>query len=152
MKEQYGILQMPVYAKAWENINMIPTIDFDTTDMVDIPVSSSDNEQGRAGNRSNPFFNPFETQNTYNPNSSGSNYSPSNSRRESSYTPTSTPKNWEQLYNDFESEKGSMPFETEGESHKDYEENYIESEPVQQTFMSKGMSGRNILRCFMLSI
>ncbi len=117
--------------------NMVPTIDFDTADMVDIPVSNSESDQDEPEIEVNPFFNPFETQNS---NYSGSNSSYGNSGGGSSYTPKSTPKNWDQLYNDFESEKGSMPFDTEPISNSNFEESYSEEEPVQQTFMSKGMS------------
>ncbi len=120
--------------------NMVPTIDFDTADMVDIPVQKEDNDQEAPEIEVNPFFNPFETQNTDTVSYTSSGNSHGNHGGGSSYTPKSNPKNWEQLYNDFESEKGTMPFETEPIANADSEENYYEKEPVQQTFMSKGMS------------
>jgi len=119
--------------------NMVPTIDFDTADMVNIPVKNSD-DQDEPEIEVNPFFNPFETENQHSSNYSGPGLSNYHQSGGSSYKPTSTPKNWEQLYNDFESEKGTMPFETDQTSNNDLENSYYEEEPVQQTFMSKGMS------------
>ncbi len=120
--------------------NMIPTIDFDTADMVDIPISKDNNEQEEPDIEVNPFFNPFETQAPDTSSFNSSNQRTSSSNSSGSYTSKSTPKNWEQLYNDFESEKGSMPFETNQEADHTFDDIAPEQEPVQQTFMSKGMS------------
>ncbi|MCW3785097.1 DNA mismatch repair endonuclease MutL [Plebeiibacterium sediminum] len=120
--------------------NMIPTIDFDTADMVNIPVSNNNKENEAPAIEVNPFFNPFETQTPDISSFSGSGNSYEYGNSGGSYTPSSTPKDWDQLYNDFESEKGSMPFETESEYDDIYNDVEPEQAPVQQTFMSKGMS------------
>ncbi len=120
--------------------NMIPTIDFDTADMVDIPVSNNNQEKEAPTIEVNPFFNPFETPTPDLSSFGGPESSSDNGYSGSSYTPKSTPKNWDQLYNDFESEKGSMPFETDPESSETYNDVDPEQAPVQQTFMSKGMN------------
>ncbi|MCW3806452.1 DNA mismatch repair endonuclease MutL [Plebeiibacterium marinum] len=124
--------------------NMVPTIDFDTANKVDIPVNTTNTDNDEPTIEVNPFFNPFETQI---PDTSGftgggsSNSYNSGSASGGSYSPKSTPKNWEQLYNDFESEKGTMPFDDiQPDTDNTYEETTTEQEPVQQTFMSKGMS------------
>jgi DNA mismatch repair protein MutL len=112
--------------------NMVPTIDFDTADKVDIPVVDELTEKQEPQIEVNPFFNPFETEISDVP----STQSGGGSSSRSSYTPSSPPKGWEQLYNDFESGKGQMPFESETD-HTPV--SMPEEEPVQQTFMSKGM-------------
>ncbi len=113
--------------------NMVPAIDFDTTDKVDIPVFDDHETQSAPQIEVNPFFNPFET--------NGVNTSPDSDS--ANYSKQSTPKGWEQLYNDFESDKGSMPFDTEELTNKDYEDpdplENSEKETSGMTFMSKGM-------------
>ncbi len=115
--------------------NMVPAIDFDTTDKVDIPVFDDIEPQNAPQIEINPFFNPFETNNV---NTS------SHSTGTSNYSKQNSPKGWEQLYNDFESDKGSMPFDTEEfsgsnnyEETDDFENQELETSKM--TFMSKGM-------------
>jgi DNA mismatch repair protein MutL len=115
--------------------NMVPTIDFDTADKVDIPLADESTEQHEPQIEVNPFFNPFETETFNMPEFSEGGSSTS----KSSHTPSSSPKGWEQLYNDFESEKGQMPFESMDEQEGETEDTFTRKEPVQQTFMSKGM-------------
>ncbi len=122
--------------------NMIPTIDFDTADKLDIPVGNENDDQSEPGIDVNPFFNPFET--TPPDPSSFSGSTQSSSKSGGTYTDRSvTPKGWEQLYNDFESEKGNRPFDTDNSDDSNYFDEPIEQEPVQQTFISKGINEGN---------
>ncbi len=122
--------------------NMVPTIDFDTADKLDIPVGNENDDQSEPGIDVNPFFNPFET--TPPDPSSFSGSMQNSSKPGGTYTGGSaTPKGWEQLYNDFESEKGNKPFDTDDTDNSNYFDEPIEQEPVQQTFMSKGMNEDN---------
>ncbi|SMO87456.1 DNA mismatch repair protein MutL [Saccharicrinis carchari] len=91
--------------------NMIPSIDFDTDDKVNLPVADKNTDRDAPPIKVNPHFNPFDTPTPDTSSFGGpSLHPPADSSRNSS---TSSPKGWEQLYNDFESEKGSMPFEAE---------------------------------------
>ncbi|TLX72169.1 DNA mismatch repair endonuclease MutL [Labilibacter sediminis] len=127
--------------------NMIPTIDFDTADMVNIPVSEEVDDKEAPKVEVNPFFNPFETS-TPDPSSfSGeASYGGGSSNGGSAYTESSTsstPKGWEQLYQDFESDKGSMPFEQEAEPAEQNNTADFNNEPTQQVIMSKGMNSES---------
>ena len=115
--------------------NMMPSIDFDTTDQVHIPVSSNNGELVEPTVEVNPFYNPFEEQsNQVTPSYGGSNTTTFQSK--------SSTDGWEQLYagndsNDLpdfsalanaEMENAGRPFEAPQE------------EPVQQTILSSGGS------------
>ena len=91
--------------------NMIPTIDFDMVDKMDIPVRNKNNDPDNPSVKVNPHFNPFDTPTPDPSRFGGSSLNlPVGGKGRSN---ASTPKGWEQLYDDFESEKGSMPFEAE---------------------------------------
>ncbi len=94
--------------------NMIPTIDFDTTDKMDIPVSNKNNDPDAPSVKVDPHFNPFDTP-TPDPSSfGGPSLHPSGGGSGGAFrNASSTPKGWQQLYDDFESDKGNMPFEKE---------------------------------------
>ncbi len=123
--------------------NMVPTIDFDTTDKVDIPVFDNQEPHEAPQIEVNPFFNPFET-NTNNSVPNGSSGSSSQSYKNSA-------KEWEQLYNNFESEKGSMPFETEEDTeytntHSEQSDNYNDNTiPEDNSFMSDSTDEESLL-------
>ncbi len=91
--------------------NMVPTIDFDTVDKMDIPVHNKNSDLDDPSVKLNPHFNPFDTPTPDSSSFGGPSLnSPAGGKGRSN---VSTPKGWEQLYDDFESEKGSMPFEAE---------------------------------------
>ncbi len=90
--------------------NMVPTIDFDTTDMVDIPTSKEELDKQEPEIEVNPFFNPFEKPNIDGFNSGNTETFQSSGISNSQQTSKST-KGWEQLYQDFESDKGNTPFD-----------------------------------------
>ncbi len=115
--------------------NMIPSIDFDTADMLNIPLSDKETEKEEPEIEVNPFFNPFETQKSHS--SSGSS---SSSGSYSGKSSSPTPKGWEQLYNDFESDKGQMPFEQEEAKTVTTSNWDIPSQPEQQTIPSTSMN------------
>jgi DNA mismatch repair protein MutL len=125
--------------------NMVPTIDFDTSDMLDIPVSDHNKDKEEPRVEVNPYFNPFETPM---PDVSGFDvdgdlttpgHSQSGGAGGSRFS-GSAPKNWEQLYNDFEADKDKSPFDTDFSSGEDFSDTPREQESVQQTFMSAGMN------------
>ncbi|GAF01587.1 DNA mismatch repair endonuclease MutL [Saccharicrinis fermentans] len=118
--------------------NMIPTIDFDTADMVNIPVSDQEKEKEMPEIEVNPYFNPFDTP-TPDPSSFGAGSSvTSSSNRQETRAASPGAKGWEQLYNEFEAEKGSMPFDTPDPSETITTSNWeSNTEPQQQTFLSE---------------
>jgi DNA mismatch repair protein MutL len=71
--------------------NIVPSIDFDTEGQVNIPTLDPNAEVKIPEVHFNPAYNPFNT---------GTNVTPGRQ---------STPRNWESLYNGFESEGGSEP-------------------------------------------
>ncbi len=73
--------------------NMVPSIDFNQTDGIDIPVFDKNEEVPLPMVQVNPDFNPFEMN------------APSPSRGRSSAV---TPQGWETLYQGFESEPGGI--------------------------------------------
>ncbi|MGQ1785829.1 MULTISPECIES: DNA mismatch repair endonuclease MutL [unclassified Saccharicrinis] len=116
--------------------NMIPTIDFDTADMVDIPVSDKDAEKENPEIEVNPFFNPFDTP-IPDPSGFGAGSSSATNSGGGTRTSSPSPKGWEQLYNDFEAEKGNMPFDIPQPSQTVTTSNWETApEPQQQTFLS----------------
>lgn len=129
--------------------NMVPTIDFDTANMVNIPVSDENSDKEAPVVEVNPFFNPFETKM---PDSSSFSGGSSNSAGASNSGSSSraTPKGWEELYQDFESEKGNMPFDQEEVPIQQNSINNFDSEPTQQVIMSEGMDseGAQGASCF----
>ena len=131
--------------------NMIPTIDFDTADMVNIPVSDNDGEKETPEIEVNPFFNPFDTPTPNMPDfNQGSSGPSSPGGGGSSRSSSPSPKGWEQLYNDFEAEKGNMPFETTEPGETVTTSNWdVEPEPEQQTFASGNAQAENTgVSCF----
>ncbi|WP_075590360.1 DNA mismatch repair endonuclease MutL [Labilibacter marinus] len=118
--------------------NMVPTIDFDTADMVNIPVADDAEKKDAPEIEVNPFFNPFETPTPDTSSFDSTSTSPSPSAGGGSYKgSSSSPKGWEQLYNDFESDKGNMPFETPAPSETVTTSNWdVEPEAEQQTILS----------------
>ncbi len=122
--------------------NMIPTIDFDTADMVAIPVSDNENEKDTPQVEVNPYFNPFDTP-TPDPSSFGFEAPSQNSAGNGggSDNTSASPKGWEQQYNDFESEKGKMPFDEPEPMKTVTTSNWdTEPEPQQQTILSGSKS------------
>ena len=89
--------------------NMIPTIDFDTVDKMDIPVRNKNTDPEAPSVNVNPHFNPFDTPPPDPSSFGGPSLNPSFGNK--GRTGASKPKGWQQLYDDFESEKGNMPFE-----------------------------------------
>ncbi len=126
--------------------NMVPTIDFDTVDKPLIPVDTSAELNLEAPQvEVNPFFNPFESDNSYKssmPSYSGGGYGGGSSK------PAET-RGWEQLYEGFESESGESPFEEE--STETFSFNPFDtdsSEPVQQTISMGQSQAESSSSCF----
>jgi len=114
--------------------NMVPTIDFDTANMVNIPVKEDVTDKETPVVEINPLFNPFDAKMPDPSSFMGSSYSGSSSSSQRA------PKGWDKLYEDFESEKGSSPFKQEEDSAQQKVENEFESEPTQQKIMSEDMN------------
>ena len=114
--------------------NMMPSIDFDTTDQVHIPVASNEGDLVAPTVEVNPFYNPFEEEKKQ---SSGSYSGGGNTQ---TFQSKASANGWENLYGDnkgdelpdfsalatSEMEKQEMPFEE------------TQQEPVQQTILSSG--------------
>nr|WP_319400439.1 DNA mismatch repair endonuclease MutL [uncultured Carboxylicivirga sp.] len=107
--------------------NMMPSIDFDTTDQIDIPVHQKDYVPAEPNVEFNPFYNPFEQeQNSSVPSSGGSNGATFQSK--------SNTQGWQNLYEGFQSDPSSDFDPSEGEAF--FIESHEEPQPVQQTILS----------------
>ncbi len=109
--------------------NLMPSIDFDTADQIDIPVPQKDLVPQAPNVEVNPFYNPFEEEKrravTSYGGSSGGSFS-------------SSPKTegWENLYDGFNSNPSPSDF-APSESEMNFESE-PEQQPVQQTILSSG--------------
>jgi DNA mismatch repair protein MutL len=93
--------------EALGKFNLVPSIDFNTEGMIEMPSASRDKNPVSPGIRINPDYNPFDSPG----------YSPSQKDRGMH---KSGLDNWEELYKSFESEKDrSLPSETDDISGHD---------------------------------
>lgn len=106
--------------------NLMPSIDFDTEDQIDIPVFNKNEIPAEPNVQVNPFYNPFEEEKKQTPSSFGG------SSGGGSFDLGSNNQGWEKLYDGFEASPSTfspsmdeMPFDSE-------------PEPVQQTILSSG--------------
>ncbi|WP_289053687.1 DNA mismatch repair endonuclease MutL [Carboxylicivirga marina] len=115
--------------------NLMPSIDFDTTDQVHIPVSHKEGELVEPSVEVNPFYNPFEEESkqsapSYNGGGGGT----------ATFQSKASAAGWENLYEDNKSNE--LPdFSALANAEMDREEKPFEEqqqEPVQQTFLSSG--------------
>jgi DNA mismatch repair protein MutL len=79
--------------------NMVPSLDFETTGVIDIPVFKKDQEVRPPEIQLNPEFNPFSDDR-------------SGTSRQESYFHRDTVKNWERLYEGFRIDPGLAAFNT----------------------------------------
>lgn len=99
--------------------NIVPSIDFDTEGLLDIPVMNTIHDDVvEPGIYINPTYNPFETQSKPARTSNGH------------YTPRPSVENWDNLYNSFETETFSSKMFSEEENGDVAQE----EEAVQQVF------------------
>ncbi len=120
--------------------NVVPSIDFDTSDAIDIPIARRDGDFAAPSIQLDPFYNPFEEE---------------KKRYSNSYSGgSSSVGSWDSLYSGFESQ-GAAP---DDGGHAD-EEAFFSSfsaeggdEPVQQSFLSGGSDEKplNSIRFFQL--
>lgn len=120
--------------------NVVPSIDFDTNDLIDIPVAPKDFDVAAPSIQLDPFYNPFEEE---------------KKRYHTSYSGSSTQgSSWESLYSSFENPQAGSDDDghTEEESFLSSFSNSMEEEPVQQSFMSGGIEEKpvNTIRFFQL--
>ncbi|TAJ14075.1 DNA mismatch repair endonuclease MutL [Marinilabiliaceae bacterium JC017] len=126
--------------------NMVPSIDFDTTDLVDIPAFSKNSEIIEPTIEVNPNFNPFEEEKKMS--SCGSFSGPQGSGT------TESVDGWEKLYSGFESQGGNNSFAplgsdlpSEPQQFNPFEsQTQREQEPVQQTILSSSYNGESHAR------
>ncbi len=108
--------------EALGKFNVVPGIDFDQDNSVDMPVVQSSTQISAPTVSFNPVYNPFK------PNSSGSSSSSS-----STYTPKTMKQfDWEKLYAGFESE-GNTPVQTQMEIISSLSEEKEEKKPAAET-------------------
>ncbi|MCG8580334.1 MAG: DNA mismatch repair endonuclease MutL [Bacteroidales bacterium] len=115
--------------------NMMPSIDFDTTDQVHIPVSANGGELVEPTVEVNPFYNPFEQEAQH----SVTNYDINGGANTQTFQSKASAKGWENLY--AENNGDELPdFSALANSEMDREEAPFEEqqEPVQQTILSSG--------------
>ncbi|MBR8536537.1 DNA mismatch repair endonuclease MutL [Carboxylicivirga sediminis] len=115
--------------------NMMPSIDFDTTDQIHIPVSSREGELVEPTVEVNPFYNPFEEERKQ----SVSSYS---SGGTATFRSKASAQGWENLYDGNESNElpdfSALANSEMEKQEQPFEPNEQEQEPVQQTFLSGG--------------
>ncbi|WP_439181721.1 DNA mismatch repair endonuclease MutL [Carboxylicivirga taeanensis] len=115
--------------------NMMPSIDFDTTDQIQIPVSQKSGELVEPTVEINPFYNPFEEEKR----NTGSGYGTGGTATFSSKV---SAQGWENLYS--ENEGNGLPdFSELANTEMAKQEQAADTtnqEPVQQTFLSGGAS------------
>jgi len=114
--------------------NMMPSIDFDTTDQVHIPVSRTDGELVEPTVELNPFYNPFEEEKKH----SAHSYSGGGT---ATFQSKASAQGWEDMYAGSETSNVQTEFPSALNAHPLYEEKPFEEqapEPVQQTILSSG--------------
>lgn len=119
--------------------NMMPSIDFDTADLIDIPVSKPEGELVEPSIEVNPFYNPFEEEQrrpVSAPSFGGSGGGGSVSLPSRGFSDEPEGDNREELLNSFESEQNAV-FPSEQEDKPAFRE---EQQPVQQTILSTGFN------------
>ncbi|MBI9061627.1 MAG: DNA mismatch repair endonuclease MutL [Marinilabiliaceae bacterium] len=117
--------------------NMMPSIDFDTADLINIPVTKSEGELVEPTIEVNPYYNPFEEQShqPVSPPSFGGGGG-SVSLPSKGFGNVQNTENWDSLYNGFESSQNDF-FPSEQPVENPIEE---EPQPVQQTILSSGFN------------
>ena len=120
--------------------NVVPSIDFDTSDLIDIPVPRRDGDISAPSIQLDPFYNPFEEE---------------KKRYNSSYSANPSPVgSWETLYSGFEnqSNSGDDDLVTGDETFFSSFSTNTNEEPVQQSFISAGSEEKplNTIRFFQL--
>lgn len=117
--------------------NMMPSIDFDTADLINIPVTKSEGELVEPTIEVNPYYNPFEEQSRQpvSPPSFGGGGG-SVSLPSKGFGNDQNTENWDSLYNGFESSQNDF-FPSEPPMENPIEE---EAQPVQQTILSSGFN------------
>ncbi len=114
--------------------NMMPSIDFDTTDQVEIPVAKTESPMVEPSVEINPFYNPFEEEKSY---GGGNDYNLGG--QTATFQSKSSTDGWEKLYGNENGATGivdSMPVEMEQQPISSFESSH--EEPVQQTILSSG--------------
>jgi DNA mismatch repair protein MutL len=129
---------------------MMPSIDFDTTDQVHIPVSNNNGEVVQPTVEVNPFYNPFEQEAQQ---TAASNYNIGAGGNTQTFQSKASAAGWENLYSDNKSDE--LPdFSDLANSEIEKQEAPFEEpqEPVQQTFLSSsnGEEATNTSRFFQL--
>ncbi len=118
--------------------NMMPSIDFDTTDQIHIPVSNHEGGLVEPTVEVNPYYNPFEEEKKQ----SGTGYSGGgmNGSGMATFQSKASAQGWENLYDDKESD--ALPdFSALANAEMEKEQQPFEApkeEPLQQTFLSGG--------------
>ncbi len=105
--------------------NMMPSIDFDTQDQIEIPVTDHGHIPSEPNIDVNPFYNPFEEEKKREATNYGGSTSPS-------FDHGSKTDGWEKLYDGFESTPSSFGPEHAEQSFES------QAEPMQQTILSSG--------------
>nr|WP_321406930.1 DNA mismatch repair endonuclease MutL [uncultured Carboxylicivirga sp.] len=108
--------------------NMMPSIDFDTADQIDIPVMQRDYVPEAPNVNVNPFYNPFEEEQKSASRSFGGSSG-------GSFSSSHKTDGWENLYDGFKTEP---TFDYSPSDDQSYFETQQEQEPVQQTILSSG--------------
>lgn len=115
--------------------NMMPSIDFDTTDQVHIPVGSNDAELVEPTVEVNPFYNPFEEEKRQSTNNYGGGET-------TTFQSKASAQGWDQLYADSPGSElpdfSALANSEMGKAEQPFEEQT--PEPVQQTILSSGGS------------
>ncbi len=114
--------------------NMMPSIDFDTADLINIPVTKSAGELVEPTIEVNPYYNPFEEESRQQ--AARSYGGGSVSLPSKGFGNDQSTDNWDSLYNGFESSQNDF-FSTDQPIQPPLEE---EPQPVQQTILSSGFN------------
>ncbi|TRX72225.1 DNA mismatch repair endonuclease MutL [Carboxylicivirga sp. M1479] len=107
--------------------NVMPSIDFDTTDQIQIPVSGQEMAMTEPTVEINPFYNPFEEENKQ----SGASYSGGGT---TTFQSKGSTQNWENLYADNNSNDQANYSNGPESQERSFEQ--AQHEPVQQTILS----------------
>jgi len=120
--------------------NMMPSIDFDTADLINIPVTKSEGELVEPTIEVNPYYNPFEEQSRQpvSPPSFGEGGG-SVSLPSKGFGNDQNTENWDSLHSGFESSQNDF-FPSDQPVENPVEE---EAQPVQQTILSSGFNENN---------
>lgn len=105
--------------------NMMPSIDFDTADQIEIPVGYKNEIPAEPNIEVNPFYNPFDEEKKRATTSFGGSSG-------ASFGSSAKSQGWEKLYDGFESSPSTLsPSEDESSAE-------LDQEPIQQTILSSG--------------